>query len=53
MALRGAVYLGELLAVVLALAPAAALARLVARRAVPLGLGEVVHVHVPGGMVEW
>ena len=43
-ALRAAVELGELLAVVGALAPAAGRAGLVARHAVPLGLGELVHV---------
>ena len=45
-ALRGAVQLGELLAVVGALAPAPVLARLVAGGAVPLRLREVVHVDV-------
>ena len=44
--LSSAVCLGELLAVVGPLAPAASLAGLVARRAVSLGLLEVVDVHV-------
>lgn len=47
-ALRAAVDLGELLAVAGALAPAAGGAGLVAGGAVPLGLGELVHVVVLG-----
>ena len=51
-ALVGAAYLGELLAVVGSLAPAAVGAGLVAGGAVSLGLGEVVHVDVLGGVAR-
>ena len=48
MALRAAVDLAELLAVVGALTPAPPIAGLVTRGAVPLGLLELVHVEVLG-----
>ena len=51
-ALGRAVDLAELLAVVGSLAPTPVLARLVAGGAVPLGLGEVVHVDVLGGVAR-
>ena len=51
-ALVGAAYLGELLAVVGTFSPAAVRAGLVAGSAVSLGLGEVVHVDVLGGVAR-